>query len=564
MIVDGTLVLSVAQVVAPFKYFVYLPVCLLSYWLLLPHLTPFARRVATAALVAQVVLLLMALDTPSYESFWGMIWHFDKEHTVPSALSSTMLAFAGAVAVLAAVTGRERRSWQRLYLVGIGLVLLILGIDEYYEAVKHFNMAVRVHEWERNMTLLGQVAAAATLITTLASPRRDRFWHICMLAALASMAFGGLALDSARRWCGLEGVFLVTPCDKPFAIEEIFEHLGSWLALVAMLGHFGTLTATPSRRLRRAIWTIPLLWLLLIPLNAQVPRLELPRIANQTSVRFDRAIELQGYTLATPPGVVSTSLYVSARQADYAVLSNYFVDLVDQVSGVSNYKQLAEVDYLHGLRLFGTEYKPVYRQPIHLRYLRYVPVNRAHWIVLALADRRGLLAVQGSDLRQLNDKQVVLGEFVVPAPPSHPPSAALAKFDRGFSLVDIESPAHTQPGDNLDIPITWHSAAEGRRDYTQFLHFVHEETGKQWGYDQPPLGSRLPTRLWYAGLLDAETWHVPVPADVAPGDYAVYSGLYDPQTGARLSAADAAGNPFADARVPLGILRVGVAAAGDE
>ena len=560
---DGTLELSVAQVVAPLKYFFYLPICLLCFWLLLPRLTPFSRRVATAALIVQVVLLLMALDTPSYESFWGMLWHFDKEHNIPSALSSTMLAFAGAIAVLAAVTGHERRIWQRFYLVGIGLVLLTLGIDEYYEAIKHFNMAVRVHEWERNMTLLGQVAAAATLLTALASPRRDRFWHICMLVALASMAFGGLALDSVRRWCGLEGVFLVTPCDKPFAIEEIFEHLGSWLALVAMLGHFGTLTATPSRRLRRIILAVPLLWLLLIPLNAQVPRVELPRVANQTSVRFDGAIEMHAFALATPPGVVSTSLYVSARQADYSVLSNYFVDLVDQVSGVSNYKHLAEVDYLHSVRLFGTEYTPVYRQPIHLRYLRFVPVNRAHWIVLAVADRMGLLAVRASDLQKLNDKQIILGEFVVPAPTSDPPPTALAMFDGSFSLVDIKLPDHAQTGDSLEIPITWHSAAEGSRDYSQFLHFVHEETGIQWGYDQPPLGNRLPTRLWYAGLLDTELWQVTVPDDVAPGDYAVYSGLYNPQNIARLTAADAAGIAFADARVPLGTLRIGGAAASE-
>ena len=556
MIDDSLLVLSMAQAIAPVKYFVYLPACLLCYWILVPRLSSFARRVATAALVVQVVLLLMALDAPSDTSFWGAGWHFDREHNIPSALSSTMLAFAGAMSALAAGSGRERRVWQRFYLVGIGLVLLTLGIDEYYEAFKQFNMAVRVPEWERNFTLLGQIAAAATLLMALASPRRDRLWHVCTLAGLASMAFGGLALDSALPLCGMEGVFRVSGCQKPFAIEEIFEHLGSWLALVAILGHFGTRVATPSPGLRRVIWAIPLLWLLLIPLNAQVPRLELQTIARQTSVRFDGGIELQGYTLDTPPGAVAASLYVSARQVDYSQISDYFLDLVDQVSGDSSYKLVADVDRLHGVWLFGTHYNPVYRQPMRLRYQRFVPANRAHWIVLAAADIEGLLAVRGSDLRQLNDKQVILGEFLARAPSTDPPATALATFNAGFALVDIELPGRAQPGDSLEVAITWHSDAEGSHDYTQFLHFVHEETGLQWGYDQPPLGSRLPTRLWYAGLLDTEIWQASVPDDIAPGEYAIYSGLYHSQDMQRLPAQDADGMPLPDARAPLGKLEI--------
>ena len=556
MIDDGTLVLSMAQTIAPFKYFVYLPACLLCYWILVPRLSSFARRVATAALVAQVILLLMALDTPSDISFWGAGWHYDREHNIPSALSATMFAFAGAMGLLSAATGRDRRPWQRLYLLGIGLVLLALGFDDYYEALKNFNMAVRPHEWEQNTLLLGLSAAAATFLAALTSPRRDRFWHVCTLVGLASIALGGVALDDTRPFCGIDGVFRVSGCEKAFAIEEIFEHLGSWLALVAMLGHFGTRVATPSPRLRRFIWAIPLLWLLMIPLNAQVPRLELRTIAKPVSVRFDGGLELRGYTLNTPPGEVSTSLYVTARQADYFAMSDYFLDLVDQVSGESNFAFKSDVDHLHGVWIFGTQYMPVYRQPIHLRYRRSLPANRAHWVVVALANQSGLLRIGASDQRQLNDKQVILGEFVVPAPVPDPPANSLATFDAGFELVDIELPGSAQPGDSLGVAITWHSEGESSQDYTQFLHFVHEETGMQWGYDQPPLGSRLPTRLWYAGLLDTEIWQVPVPDDIAPGEYAIYSGLYHSQDMQRLPARDADGMPLPDARALLGTLEI--------
>ena len=70
-------------------------------------------------------------------------------------------------------------------------------------------------------------------------------------------------------------------------------------------------------------------------------------------------------------------------------------------------------------------------------------------------------------------------------------------------------------------------------------------------YDQQPLGPRLPTRLWYSGLADSETWRVPLPADVAPGRYAVYTGLYRANDKERLPAVGADGALFPDARIPL-------------
>ena len=90
----------------------------------------------------------------------------------------------------------------------------------------------------------------------------------------------------------------------------------------------------------------------------------------------------------------------------------------------------------------------------------------------------------------------------------------------------------------------------------QFLHFVNEENGTLWNHDQQPLGSRLPTRLWYRGLADTETWQVPVPADLEPGKYRVFTGLYRAGDQQRVPAVDADGTPFVDARVPLGVLTI--------
>ena len=82
------------------------------------------------------------------------------------------------------------------------------------------------------------------------------------------------------------------------------------------------------------------------------------------------------------------------------------------------------------------------------------------------------------------------------------------------------------------------------------------ESGAWFVYDHQPLGPRLPTRLWYSGLADSETWQAPLPADLAPGRYSVFTGLYRARDQERIPASGAEGTPWLDARVPLGSLLV--------
>ena len=255
-------------------------------------------------------------------------------------------------------------------------------------------------------------------------------------------------------------------------------------------------------------------------------------------------------------------MYFSVPQVEYTQLRHFAVELVDSASGESSYKYRAEVDLLHSVLPFGADYSPVYRQRHEARYGSFVPSNRAHWVALGAVDVNALRRLDSSDLRQLNDKQVILGEFVVHAPAVDAPAAPIATFDGGFALVDADLPAAASPGDTLEIAMTWHSSSDSSEDYTQFLHFVHAESGEQWGHDQPPLGRRLPTRLWYAAMQDSETWQVVAPLDAAPGEYDVYTGLYRPQDISRLPAYDADGNEYVHARAHLGTIYVEFVAEG--
>ena len=203
----------------------------------------------------------------------------------------------------------------------------------------------------------------------------------------------------------------------------------------------------------------------------------------------------------------------------------------------------------------------MYRQRVVVHIPPNFPGNRAFWLVLAIwkkGDGYENLTIHSSELRQLSDTQIVLQEFVIPAEAALPlPEDALdIRFEGGFALRGAELPAEATPGDRLRIPMTWEAEAEGEEDWVQFLHFVHEETGTLWNHDQPPLGARLPTRLWYEGLRDTEAWQIALPEDLAPGRYAIYTGLYRLSDLARLPVEDEDGVALPDARAPLGSLMI--------
>ena len=71
-----------------------------------------------------------------------------------------------------------------------------------------------------------------------------------------------------------------------------------------------------------------------------------------------------------------------------------------------------------------------------------------------------------------------------------------------------------------------------------------------------PLGLRLPTRLWYEGLRSSEVWQFTLPADLQPGRYSIYSGLYRLSDLQRLGVTLADGAQPADARIPLGTILI--------
>ena len=531
----------------------YLPIVLISYRWLIPRLSPIAKRLASVMLVAQILIIVLALQIQASTTFDHWLWNINREWNIPTTLATTQLAMVVGVAWITAWQARNCSNRHRVYLLGTGFVFFLFLLDEH----------LTIHEdntnWLYLYIALGIALTAATLLSAARAALRDRIWHICLLVGLSLSGYGAMIIDKQGIICETLGFLRLNGCLLLVPVEETFEFLGIWLALVAMLGFLSNAIPRPAPRVRLALYSIPAVWLCLIVAYALFPRLELRFLAQPASAEFERGIQLLGTRIETSNVGIRVQLYATAKQPDSIGLG-YSIHLVDQDSGKSVASHDKWAGRHHSLWFLGPDYMPIYRQSMEMIYPPQIPVNRAFWLVLTTwRMNRGEFQSQliiNSDLRQLNETQVVVGELVLPAGSAPSSSDPMAIFENGFGLQAADVMDRARPGETLEITFTWRSDVNGREDQVQFLHLGHEESGEWWVYDQQPLGARLPTRLWYSGLADSEVWQVPLPAGLAPGRYHVFTGLYRLSDQERVPATDTEGTPFIDARVPLGSLTI--------
>lgn len=419
---NGELLVSADTLTRIFLFLLYAPVVLISYRWLMPRLSPTSRRLASAMLAGQILVIAVALEIRPGSAYERWLWNVKMEWNIPSTLASIQLALVGGVALITAWLAKARSAWHRLYLVGIGLVFLFLARDEY------FKVHDGIQNWERYYAVGGVLVAAVTAAVAARSPRRAWIWHLCLLTGLAMSAAGGIGLDSIPfSWdtgiyprtpiCGSLGFLRLDGCIHLVWFEESLELLGIWVTLLALLGQ---LSDTPPR-IRRLMYTLPALWISLLFLHSLVPRLELQHLAQPAAVQFESGVHLHGYRIDSGEEAAHIQLYISVRQQNLRV--GYSIHLVDQASGESvastNIHARRPATSRHSFWLLGPGYMPIHRQPLQITIPPGTPTNRALWVVLALWRRQGdeyaFQKIIASDHQLLNDTQVVLGELALPA-----------------------------------------------------------------------------------------------------------------------------------------------------
>jgi len=93
-------------------------------------------------------------------------------------------------------------------------------------------------------------------------------------------------------------------------------------------------------------------------------------------------------------------------------------------------------------------------------------------------------------------------------------------------------------GDMLRLTLTWRALAAIERRYTVFVQWIDANGRLALQRDREPMGGLALTSAWATGDVSVDR-HGMI-AHVPPGVYTLIAGLYDADTGERLTLADGA------------------------
>lgn len=251
---------------------------------------------------------------------------------------------------------------------------------------------------------------------------------------------------------------------------------------------------------------------------------------------FDVGLWQVGQFIATQPS--STPLYLTPRTADHATLAFAWTTTAANAAGDRRAAGHGAPVTFDGRAIF-----PVTAQRSPTEEL-YVVIEHEDFRTRLLLP--GLLPTATVE-RAFTDSQGGVYAQVYRRPAGtvaqRPPQQPLAvPLGDGIGLLGYDvQPTPLQAGDILYLQLHWLVTAPPSADWTVFTHLLaHEADGTVTvvaGHDSRPGNGSLPTTRWQTGWRILDEYQITLPNELAPGDYAIAIGLYQP-SGERLPATD--------------------------
>lgn len=123
-------------------------------------------------------------------------------------------------------------------------------------------------------------------------------------------------------------------------------------------------------------------------------------------------------------------------------------------------------------------------------------------------------------------------------PPVHPPAYfGNRQTDWNLiALIDIEEEGTPEPGNTIQLHAAWQAMQPLEFDYSFFVHVVNGDGSERVAQvDTQPQGGARPMTTWRVGEIITDTYEVTIPQDAPDVNYRVIVGVYNWQTGERLS-----------------------------
>jgi hypothetical protein len=144
---------------------------------------------------------------------------------------------------------------------------------------------------------------------------------------------------------------------------------------------------------------------------------------------------------------------------------------------------------------------------------------------------------------------------------SHPAnissSPLLPDHALGFTLGDeiellgYDASGRVSPGDAVRVTLYWRVLQSVPVDYKVFIHLLASDGHLVAQDDAVPVNWSYPTKQWQVGEYIRDEHSLSVDLLAIRGDYELSVGLYDPNTGERVTVRDAAGTVIPEGRIVL-------------
>ena len=109
--------------------------------------------------------------------------------------------------------------------------------------------------------------------------------------------------------------------------------------------------------------------------------------------------------------------------------------------------------------------------------------------------------------------------------------ATLGRLDPELPRVGVQASRVFKAGEVLGLRTFWQVEEAFNQDFFIFVHVLDATGNKAAQRDAPPWQGRFPTSSWQPGTLVVDNNDVLLPETLAPGDYSVVVGMFDPTTG---------------------------------
>jgi hypothetical protein len=121
------------------------------------------------------------------------------------------------------------------------------------------------------------------------------------------------------------------------------------------------------------------------------------------------------------------------------------------------------------------------------------------------------------------------------------------RFGESMTLIGYSLPAAPlRPGDQLVFTLFWTSEAPADHYWSVFTHLVAQDGAVVAQHDKVPYDGLYPTNRWWPGQVVDDVYAISLPEEASSGEYRLGIGMYDWQTGDRLSLRTADGEPIPD------------------